>query len=82
MRHILYIAISFVAVLSLASCNDDFLERLPKDQMTDANFWQNEDHLKSVANTFTESLQGKYWLNITEIMADSAPWAVTTASGT
>ena len=79
MRRILYIAISFVAVLSLASCNDDFLERPPKDQMTDANFWQNESHLKSVANTFTESLQGKYWLNITEIMADSAPWAVTTA---
>ena len=47
--------------------------------MTDANFWQNEGHLISVANTFTESLQGKYWLNITEIMADSAPWAVTTA---
>ena len=79
MRRILYIAISFVTVLSLASCNDDFLERPPKDQMTDANFWQNESHLKSVANTFTESLQGKYWLNITEIMADSAPWAVTTA---
>ena len=79
MRRILYIAISFVAVVSLASCNDDFLERPPKDQMTDANFWQNEGHLVSVANTFTESLQGKYWLNITEIMADSAPWAVTTA---
>ena len=79
MRRILYIAISFVAVVSLASCNDDFLERQPKDQMTDANFWQNEGHLISVANTFTESLQGKYWLNITEIMADSAPWAVTTA---
>lgn len=79
MRRILYIAISFVAIVSLASCNDDFLERPPKDQMTDANFWQNEGHLISVANTFTESLQGKYWLNITEIMADSAPWAVTTA---
>ena len=79
MRRILYIAISFVAVVSLASCNDDFLERPPKDQMTDANFWQNEGHLISVANTFTESLQGKYWLNITEIMADSAPWAVTAA---
>ena len=68
-----------MAIVSLASCNDDFLERPPKDQMTDANFWQNEGHLISVANTFTESLQGKYWLNITEIMADSAPWAVTTA---
>ena len=79
MRRILYIALSFATLSSLVSCNDDFLERQPKDQMTDANFWQNEGHLISVANTFTESLQGKYWLNITEIMADSAPWAVTTA---
>jgi len=47
--------------------------------MTDANFWQTEEHLKSVANTFTSVLQGQYWLNITEIMADSAPWAVATA---
>ena len=68
-----------VSVLAVMSCNDDFLEHAPKDQMTDANFWQTEDHIRSVANTFTEALQGKYWLNITEIMADSAPWAVTTA---
>ena len=47
--------------------------------MTDDNFWQTEEHLAQVANTFTAALQGKYWLNITEIMADSAPWAVTTA---
>ena len=68
-----------VSVLAVMSCNDDFLEHAPKDQITDANFWQTEDHIRSVANTFTEALQGKYWLNITEIMADSAPWAVTTA---
>ena len=47
--------------------------------MTDANFWQTEGHLVSVVNTFTAALQGAYWINITEIMADSAPWAVTTA---
>ena len=76
MKRLVYI-LSFALVL--LSCNDDFLERAPKDQMTDANFWQTEEHIKSVANTFTAALQGKYWLNITEIMADSAPWAVTTA---
>lgn len=65
--------------LLFASCNDDFLECMPQDQMTDANFWQTEEHLISVANTFTSALQGAYWINITEIMADSAPWAVTTA---
>ena len=69
----------FCIAVAAVSCNDGFLDCPPRDEMTDANFWQTEGHIKSVANTFTASLQGKYWLNITEIMADSAPWAVTTA---
>ncbi len=67
------------AALMLASCNDSFLDRIPHDALTDANYWQTETHLSSVANTFTSSLSGKDWLNKTEIMADSAPWSVTTA---
>lgn len=74
-----YITLAVCAVIAFAACNDEFLDRTPHDQMTDANFWQTEAHVESVANTFTSALQGKYWLNITEIMADSAPWAVTTA---
>lgn len=74
---ILIIAIALL--LGAVSCNDGFLDCYPRDEMTDANFWQTEEHIKSVANTFSASLQGAYWLNITEIMADSAPWAVTTA---
>ena len=70
---------AFISVLIAASCNDAFLECPPRDEVTDATFWQTEGHVRSVANTFSASLQGKYWLNITEIMADSAPWAVTTA---
>lgn len=76
---ILIYALFASASVALVSCNDDFLECAPQDQLTDANFWKTEAHLASVANTFTASLQGKYWLNITEIMADSAPWAVVTA---
>ena len=67
------------APLMLTSCNDSFLDRIPHDALTDANYWQTETHLSSVANTFTSSLSGKDWLNKTEIMADSAPWSVTTA---
>ena len=67
------------AALTLTSCNDSFLDRIPHDALTDANYWQTETHLSSVANTFTSSLSGKDWLNKTEIMADSAPWSVTTA---
>ena len=61
---------------ALCSCNDDFLDRAPQDQLTDANFWQNEQHLQSVANTFTESLQGKYWLGYSA-SAKGRTWAIT-----
>ena len=67
------------AALMLTSCNDSFLDRMPHDKLTDANFWQTEQHLRSVTNTFTNSLVGKEWLNRTEIAGDSAPWAVSTA---
>ena len=67
------------AVMLLCSCNDAFLERTPHDKLTDANYWQSEEHLRSVANSFSSSLSGKDWLNKTEIMADCAPWSVTTA---
>lgn len=66
------------ALLSLSACNDDFLDRAPQDEITDANFWQTEDHIISAANALTVSLSGKDWLNKTEAMAESAPWAATT----
>ena len=78
MKKIIY-GLLIATTALMVGCNDDFLERPQFDQITDENFWQNEDHLKSVANTFTTCMQGAYWLNISEIMADFAPWAVTTA---
>ncbi len=78
MKKIQYIFIC-TAALMLSSCNDSFLDCYPQDELTDKNFWQTEQHLASVANTFTSSLQGKDWINKTEILADSAPWAVTSA---
>ena len=70
------IPLTFLAAVAV-SCNDAFLDCIPKDEVTDANFWQTEEHVQSVANTFTASLKGKDWLNMTETMADSAPWAST-----
>ena len=78
MKKNIHIILMFAALM-LTSCNDSFLDRIPHDALTDANYWQTETHLSSVANTFTSSLSGKDWLNKTEIMADSAPWSVTTA---
>ena len=67
------------AALMLTSCNDSFLDRMPHDKLTDANFWQTEQHLRSVTNSVTNRLVGKEWRNMTEIAGDSAPWAVSTA---
>ena len=78
MKKIIY-GLLIATTALMVGCNDEFLERPQFDQITDENFWQNEEHLKSVANTFTTCMQGSYWLNISEIMADFAPWAVTTA---
>lgn len=61
------------------SCNNAFLDRYPQDQLTDDNFWKTEEHLSSVTATFTSSMVGKDWLNRTEAMAESAPWAVSQA---
>lgn len=80
MKRINYtILVLAASVMAFGSCNDAFLDCSPRDQITDANFWKTEEHLQSVANTFTSSLVGKDWLNRTEAMAESAPWAVTTA---
>ena len=78
-RQILYASVSFAIIAGLGSCSDGFLDCYPTDRISDANFWQTEDHLKAAANVFTDSFMGKDWLNRTEIMADSAPWAATTA---
>lgn len=68
----------FISTLFIA-CNDDFLERPPLDQMTNANFWQSEEHMIAAVNNYSRSMIGKDLLNTFEIMGESAAWAVTTA---
>uniref|UniRef100_UPI003216F072 RagB/SusD family nutrient uptake outer membrane protein n=1 Tax=uncultured Draconibacterium sp. TaxID=1573823 RepID=UPI003216F072 len=72
------VALIFISCFNI-SCNDDFLDRPPLDEMTDANFWQSEAHVVSAANALYTGLTGAYRLNIYEIMGDCSPWAVTTA---
>ncbi len=74
-----YVVASLSFVVLLTSCNDAFLDRFPMDEVTDENFWQSEEHIEQVANTFTSSLRGKDMLNIVEIMSDNTPWAVSSA---
>ena len=46
-KNLLYIG---VAALSLASCNDDFLERYPEDALTEKNFFKNVADLEAYTN--------------------------------
>ncbi|MBC9796544.1 RagB/SusD family nutrient uptake outer membrane protein [Sinomicrobium weinanense] len=46
----LYILITVCAGLLVSSCNDDFMERYPLDQITDENFWQTEQDLELYCN--------------------------------
>jgi len=73
-----YILIGLI-IIGLFSCNDAFLERAPMDTLTDANFWQTEEHVKTAANALYSGLIGMYLLNEFEGMGESAPWAVTSA---
>lgn len=46
-----YIGILGIASLLLPSCNDDFMERMPQDEITDGSFWKSETDLKLMLNS-------------------------------
>ena len=39
-----FIGLILACGLGLSSCNDSFLDRNPKDQLSDASFWKNAGH--------------------------------------
>lgn len=45
------ISLSIIAIFFL-SCNDDFMERYPLDQINDENFWKSEQDLELYCNDF------------------------------
>lgn len=47
MKHIKYLLIATTAVTMLSGCNDSFLERYPKDQLTSQTFWISENDLST-----------------------------------
>lgn len=46
-----YILALGMASVLLPSCNDDFMERYPQDQITDESFWKTETDLKLMLNS-------------------------------
>lgn len=52
-----YILIAALSVIGLAGCDDDFLNRPPKDTLVDANFYKNDDQVLSA----TAGLYSAVW---------------------
>lgn len=44
--------------LSLFSCSDDFLDRVPTDSLNESSFWHNEGELKQYANNLYSTFAG------------------------
>lgn len=57
MKKILYIAVA--GMLSLSACKQDFLERPPLDQVSDATFWQSENDVYLAVNAIYSQLPGE-----------------------
>lgn len=57
MRNLLYIAVA--GVLSLSACKQDFLERPPLDQVSDATFWKSENDVYLAVNAVYSQLPGE-----------------------
>ncbi|WP_016777940.1 RagB/SusD family nutrient uptake outer membrane protein [Anaerophaga thermohalophila] len=48
----LKISLIFAALLAFMSCEDDFLDKKPIDQMTDGNFWTSEENVRTFSLGF------------------------------
>ena len=44
-----FIGLILACGLGLSSCNDSFLDRNPKDQLSDASFWKNAEDAQKFA---------------------------------
>lgn len=52
MKYTANFVLSILALLVMASCQDDFLEKQPLDQISEASFWKTEKDLETYANGF------------------------------
>ena len=45
-----YYVLGLVSACAFTSCNDSFLDRAPKDQLSDTSYWQSKDDAEKFAN--------------------------------
>ena len=66
-----------LGLLTLTACDDDFLDRAPLDELTNENFWENEEHLRLAANALYGNVKAKNTLDM-ENMGDNTLWPSST----
>ncbi|EON79082.1 Putative outer membrane protein, probably involved in nutrient binding protein [Lunatimonas lonarensis] len=54
----IYYVIAFLAGTMLYSCDDDFLNRVPLDQISDPEFWNSTGDMELFLNTFYDTFDG------------------------
>lgn len=57
MKNLIYI-ILIIFMIPMVSCDEDFLEKTPLDQITEPEFWKTSNDLKLYANSFYQNLPG------------------------
>ena len=68
-----YILSILLSTFLLGSCEDDFLDRAPMDQITDENFWKTEEQLELAVDAMYGYLKAKNTVDM-EIMGDNTFW--------
>lgn len=67
-----------VSAFLFGSCEDDFLERTPLDEITDETFWTSEEQLVLAVNAIYGNIKAKNSVDM-ENMGDNTLWPSTTA---
>ncbi|MDO1450273.1 RagB/SusD family nutrient uptake outer membrane protein [Rhodocytophaga aerolata] len=66
-----------ISTLLFSSCKDEFLDRVPLDQITDETFWQTEEQLELAVNAIYANVKAKNTVDM-ENMGDNTLWPSTT----
>lgn len=74
-----YIVLLSTLLLSASSCNDNFLDKYPYDQVTHATYWKTEEQLKKALYPCYEGLRYDQIINMGEACADNVVWGAVTS---
>lgn len=77
-KNIIAIALACVGIMMMSSCSD-FLDKLPKEQLSDNNFWKNSDDVEMAISDTYKILPE--WMQDESINTDDATMGIKWAAG-